>query len=495
MNLFDRRIHRLRLSDGAHLGSFSHGAATEPWADNARVYGLGISGSTLYHGLVNSMEDASLGGEFEARVYTSRFDGGEMREVLRFPLGYREAPAWRPWSDAGLFAGRIAEVVQPILADIEFDRTGLPLIGLRSRNVDLWSIPAAGDVLRGVTDGAGGWRLASDTDPFEDDTIHGEDGMGGLAALLETNRLVAGIASPLSAPGSDRGHAGAVWLSLATGAIEGPFDGREPIAIPRFASATTGDIETLCAVLPTATPSPSTTPSSSPTPSPSTTPTPSKTPTPAPLPIYLPLALGERCTPEIQRIDVALVIDASSSMRELTVGGRSKIDAALAAVGVFLAQLRLEDGDQAAIIAFHREADRLQPLTADRRALDAALERIEIDTTTCIVCGMVAADEELSGPRRKSSNVPVLILLTDGRSNPRPVSEAVVRAAQAKERGIVVFTIGLGDDLDSEALAHMASRLDYYHHAPDAEALEEIYRSIAVSIPCPAGSYWGGQRE
>ncbi len=73
------------------------------------------------------------------------------------------------------------------------------------------------------------------------------------------------------------------------------------------------------------------------------------------------------------------------------------------------------------------------------------------------------------------------------------MSEAVARAAQTKERGIVVFTIGLGDDLDFEALARMASRPDYYHFAPNADALEEIYRTIAVTIPCPAESFWGGR--
>ncbi len=43
------------------------------------------------------------------------------------------------------------------------------------------------------------------------------------------------------------------------------------------------------------------------------------------------------------------------------------------------------------------------------------------------------------------------------------------------------------------ALAAMASRPDGYYHAPDGEALAEIYRQIAVALPCPAGAFWGGR--
>jgi hypothetical protein len=37
----------------------------------------------------------------------------------------------------------------------------------------------------------------------------------------------------------------------------------------------------------------------------------------------------------------------------------------------------------------------------------------------------------------------------------------------------------------------MASRPEWYHEAPDAEALAGIYRTIAVTIPCPTEAFWG----
>jgi hypothetical protein len=69
----------------------------------------------------------------------------------------------------------------------------------------------------------------------------------------------------------------------------------------------------------------------------------------------------------------------------------------------------------------------------------------------------------------------------------------VDEARRAKEAGVLVFTVGLGQDLDVAALAAIASRPAYYFRAPDAEALDAIYRTIAVAVPCPASAFWGGR--
>ncbi len=67
----------------------------------------------------------------------------------------------------------------------------------------------------------------------------------------------------------------------------------------------------------------------------------------------------------------------------------------------------------------------------------------------------------------------------------------MARAQAAKDRGVVVFTIGVGEDLDAAALSAIASQPAYFFRAPDAEALEAIYRTIAVTVPCPASAFWG----
>ncbi|MFN8575164.1 MAG: VWA domain-containing protein, partial [Gemmatimonadaceae bacterium] len=110
---------------------------------------------------------------------------------------------------------------------------------------------------------------------------------------------------------------------------------------------------------------------------------------------------------------------------------------------------------------------------------------------TCLVCAVDAAAAELASARRRDGNVPVVVLLTDGRANPRPAGEAVDAAARAKAAGVTFFTIGLGDDVDDGALEAIAAPGGRYFRAPTADGLAEVYRQVAGRIPCPAGGFWG----
>lgn len=250
--------------------------------------------------------------------------------------------------------------------------------------------------------------------------------------------------------------------------------------------------------IPTDTPVPTDTPPATPTAtaSPTTSPTVTPTGTLEPRPLYLPIALTERCDPTTQRIDVALVIDASSSMGDPTRSGRPKIDAALDAAHGFLDLLALDDaaGDQAAIVAFNADAQLVAPLTSDRGALDAALRSIALAPLTRLDRALAVGAEALAdGSRRRPANQAVLVLLTDGRANPVPVDVAVAEATAAKAAGVTLFTIGLGDDIDAEALEVMASTPSGFLRAPDAEELADVYREVARGIPCPASAWWGGR--
>ena len=258
-------------------------------------------------------------------------------------------------------------------------------------------------------------------------------------------------------------------------------------------------------ITPTAPPTDTATPPPTPTPTstmvasatasatPTDVPTASPTPTAPPRPLYLPLLLGERCVPEKRRVDVALVIDASTSMLDPTRTGGTKLAAAVSAAGGFLDELRFEEGDQAAIIAFNADAHVLQGLTSDRRLLDEALGRIETASTTRLDLAVAAGRAVLTGPEHRSDNATALVLLTDGRANPIGPEVAVARAGEAKAAGITVFTIGLGEDLDVAALGAIASEPGYFYHAPDAADLAAIYRAIAVELPCPGREFWAGR--
>lgn len=231
---------------------------------------------------------------------------------------------------------------------------------------------------------------------------------------------------------------------------------------------------------------PSVTPSPSPAPA-STTAVPPRS---QPAPIYLPVALREICTPEREPADVVLAVDTSTSMEERMASGERKLDGAIAAANTFLGLLQLGAGDRAAIVAFNEQALLEQPLIADRAVLAAALARLATAPLTCLPCAVEVSSAELEAGRRPGV-MSVLVLLTDGRSNPRPVSEAVDRARLATIAGVTIFTIALGSDVDATGLEAMASYPGAYLTAADAETLEAAYATIAWTLPCPPGAFWG----
>ncbi|MEO8084238.1 MAG: VWA domain-containing protein, partial [Ardenticatenales bacterium] len=202
--------------------------------------------------------------------------------------------------------------------------------------------------------------------------------------------------------------------------VIGVADEGRSLAIQRFLTACPdlnnfpNDIWTANGLVVTPSPTPTFTPTSTQTPLPSDTATPTteRTATPSAVPtvnerpIYLPLTLREHCTPDQQRLDIALVLDASTSMLERTSAGRTKLEAATEAARVLLDLLQLDtvngasgDGDQAALIAFNADTALLQPFTNVRADLDAALGRIAVAQQTRIDLGIQAAADELASAR------------------------------------------------------------------------------------------------
>lgn len=565
VNLYDRRIYRFALPDGTLLGSFAHGAAGEPWAADARPFGLAFAGDRLYHGVVNSAESSGRREDLRTEIYASAPDGSDLRRVAQLPLDQARGQiqrfvrnpstidlAWRPWSDAvPTPEGKLQMSVAPMpeLADLVIDRAGNLSIGLRDRFGDMvMPYPLGqeaglgiGDLLYGLADGAL-WSVAPLPEHYGDGSAESDEtALGGLAYDPEADRVLSAHLNGLvdNSIFSIGFNTAALWYEPSTGnpmAVENlcpvgrrlpdpwpdrPLGQRRTLPVARADNegmyTSLGDIEVLCGppatatalatplssttptvapsksstptILRSATPIPTTAGRDTPAPPPSATPEPS--PTPSPSPLHLPLVLGERCTPGTQRVDALLVIDASTSMLEPSAAGRSKLAAAAAAAGGFLDQLRLDDGDQAGVVWFNETARLAQGLTDDRPSLDAALAGLAAARYTRLDLGIAAARAELAGPRRRPGNLAVMVVLTDGRANPVPVDMAETEAGAAKAAGVLLFTIGLGADLEEDALRRMASRPEYFYKAPDAEDLAAIYRHIAVTLPCPGGAFWG----
>lgn len=195
---------------------------------------------------------------------------------------------------------------------------------------------------------------------------------------------------------------------------------------------------------------------------------------------FLPVAYKHHC-PEV-RLDVALAIDGSSSMRAAAGGGGgSKLEAAVHAAKVFLANLRLP-GDRVAVVAFSGEATTVSALSGDLGVLTRALDALPTGSGTRIDLGLAAAAAALG--ERTPNRLPAIILLTDGQ--PSGTTPAAVREAAAaiRARGIVIYTIGLGPDADLALLADVAGSPARAFRAPSEAELADIYRAIARAIPC-----------
>lgn len=250
-------------------------------------------------------------------------------------------------------------------------------------------------------------------------------------------------------------------------------------------------------IAPTETPTPTDTATATPTDTATPTatstftPTPTRTPGPKYLPILYrlwpePTPAPTRCVPELQTIDLAMIIDTSQSMRDPTqAGGQRKIDAAVEAA-IEIVNL-LKPQDQATIIGFNSIGFVASQLTGDKAVLTAALRDLpnRQGAGTQIEQGILAASSELTSSRHRPANYRSMILVTDGEQSaggPQPVRDA---ANAAKAAGIRVVTVGLGPSVDAGLLTEVASNPSLYFPAPDAADLLRIYREVALLVPCP----------
>ncbi|RIL09326.1 hypothetical protein DCC79_11420 [bacterium] len=204
--------------------------------------------------------------------------------------------------------------------------------------------------------------------------------------------------------------------------------------------------------------------------------------------IYLPFAVAGGCVRPERALDVVLVMDTSSSMREPAPDGtRTKLDAARAAADAFVDLLRLPS-DHVGVVAFNRAAARAVELTGDADRVRAGLRGLASAEGTRIDLGLAAAVDLVAAGRRPGA-LPVVVLLTDGLQNTdqAPNGAVLAQAAALKAAGARVYTIGLGGDIDRDLLRAVATSADRYRESPTADDLARIYAEISERLACEGG--------
>jgi Mg-chelatase subunit ChlD len=208
------------------------------------------------------------------------------------------------------------------------------------------------------------------------------------------------------------------------------------------------------------------------------------------------MLLRERCELKERRADLMLVLDASSSMREVTTAGRTKLDAAVDAARGLIGGLDFAAGDRVGLVVFNEAVTVDLPPTRDTATLQSALITIEASPGTCIPCGVevgLLRLVEVGAQDPEGLRSRALLLLTDGQSNVRPIEEAVTMANAAKSDRLQIFAVGLGRDVPADELRQIVSRPTFYFETLDAEALAEIFEVVATKIPCPSSFFWAGR--
>ncbi|MDE7160604.1 MAG: VWA domain-containing protein [Muribaculaceae bacterium] len=198
-------------------------------------------------------------------------------------------------------------------------------------------------------------------------------------------------------------------------------------------------------------------------------------------------------TSRIVGTDIVLAIDISGSM-SATDFAPNRFEAAKQTATQFVNN---RPNDNMGLVVFAGESLSLMPLTTDRAALVNAVQGISmgaLDDGTAIGDGLSSAINRIASGKAKSKSI---IMLTDGTNNAGNVPP-LTAAAIAKQKGIKVYTIGVGTNgtvqitdpygfssttletkIDEESLKSIAATTGgKYFRAKDEKMLRKVFDEI-----------------
>jgi Ca-activated chloride channel homolog len=207
--------------------------------------------------------------------------------------------------------------------------------------------------------------------------------------------------------------------------------------------------------------------------------------------------------------DICLVVDRSGSMMESVNGGslpggscavpdpvRSKWGALNTAVAGFLDELEQTDQrEQCGLVSYSSAgsgcgvtfttSDINAPLRFNYNKIRKEMEDLSsraVQGMTAISAGIDNGVAVLTSDGVRPFAVKTMVLMTDGLHNTG--REPILAAREAADEGITIHTVTFGNKADFRRMQAVAEATGGQHfHAPDAAALEEIFRTIAATLP------------
>lgn len=145
------------------------------------------------------------------------------------------------------------------------------------------------------------------------------------------------------------------------------------------------------------------------------------------------------------------------------------------------------DGDYVFSVAkFTGSYTKLQDFTSDRSKLKSALDSIRNDTEIFNGTHSQYALEQCMNEFSSDSNSKyrnIIVMLTDGESDETYPKTIAQLSGIAKNKNIIVLTVGLGRDIDRQWLQEFAYATGgKYYSASDANALDDVYRQIVTTL-------------
>jgi len=182
-------------------------------------------------------------------------------------------------------------------------------------------------------------------------------------------------------------------------------------------------------------------------------------------------------------VDVMLTLDTSSSMT-------AAMPALRAAARHFVDELDGRDGltdgaitrSRVGLVNYATGAYLQTGLSSETEMIRLRIESLRASGLTNIGAGITLSQWQLAHSELRK----VMLVMTDGM--PQNAEAARTAAQSAKGDGVVIYTIGLGGDVNDGLLREIASRPEYYHRASGGSDLEAIFGSISRDLAGPAGT-------
>lgn len=190
--------------------------------------------------------------------------------------------------------------------------------------------------------------------------------------------------------------------------------------------------------------------------------------------------------------DIVVAIDLSGSMNNDGANPPEPVSSVLTAASQFVSNIHSDD--QVSVVTFASTATTPVLLSGNATATTMAITKLTIDPkeergSTNTGAGIAAALTELQSARHNTDARKVVVLLTDGLAtspDKEPEFFAKTQADALKADGVVLYTIGLGTDVNMDFLRTIASSASTAYAAPSTAVLESIYQTITASI-CEEG--------